>query len=271
MITAGVDIGSIATKTVIMEDEKVVISNIIRTGAHSKDSAVKSLNMALSEARLHRDDLDYVVSTGYGRAKLEYADKCVTEITCHGIGASYLFPGTKTVIDIGGQDTKTIKLDDKGEILDFIMNDKCAAGTGRFLEVMANALEIELDKLGGVSLLAKNEVEISSMCTVFAESEVVSLIAEGCPKRDIAKGLHNSVAERVLSMAGKTGIREPVVLSGGVIKNIGVVIAIKNRLGLDVNIPGEPQITGALGAAVLASRYCIETSHANEDMLIEKI
>lgn len=259
MIAVGVDIGSITTKTVVLEDGKTIVSNIIRTGANSKQSATRSLNMALSNIGISRDDMDYVVATGYGRANLELADKCITEITCHGIGACHLFPGTRTVIDIGGQDSKAISLSEKGEVLDFVMNDKCAAGTGRFLEVMAGALEVELDRLGRISLLAKKVVEISSMCTVFAESEVVSLIAEGCPKEDIARGLHNAIAERVLSMANKIGILEPVTLSGGVIKNIGVVNAIKGKLGLKVNVPEDPQIVGALGASLVAHRYCLSS------------
>lgn len=271
MITAGVDIGSITTKTVILKNGELLTSNIIRTGAYSKQSAIKSLNMALSSVGIARDDIDYLVSTGYGRAILECADKHVTEITCHGTGASFLFPGTRTVIDIGGQDSKAISLNDKGEVLDFVMNDKCAAGTGRFLEVMANALDIDLDKLGGISLLANNEIEISSMCTVFAESEVVSLLAEGCPTENISKGLHNAIAERVLSMANRIGIREPVTLSGGVIKNIGVIVAIRNKLGLniEVNVPKEPQITGALGAALIAYRHSLEKTHIGERISVK--
>lgn len=272
MITAGVDIGSITTKTVILKNGELLKSNIIRTGAYSKQSAINSLNTALSSAGLTRDDVDYLVSTGYGRAKLEYADKNVTEITCHAIGALNLFPGTKTVIDIGGQDSKAISLNEKGEVIDFVMNDKCAAGTGRFLEVMAHALDIEIDKLGGISLIANNELEISSMCTVFAESEVVSLLAEGCPIENISKGLHNAVAERVLGMANKIGIRGPVTLSGGVIKNIGIIVAIKNELGLNikVNIPKEPQITGALGAAILAYKYSLELSGVIDESITIK-
>jgi len=257
MIAVGVDIGSMTAKTVVLENGKVVGATIIRTGVYSRLSATKSLNAALSIAGLNRDDVDYLVATGYGRNNLELADKCVTEITCHGIGACYLFPHTRTVIDIGGQDSKAISLSEKGQVLDFVMNDKCAAGTGRFLEVMAAALEVGLDKLGKISLLADKVIAISSMCTVFAESEVVSLIAEGCPKENIAKGLHNAVAERVLSMANRTGIREPITLSGGVIKNIGVVQAIKGILGLKVNVPDDPQTVGALGAAIIAYRHCL--------------
>lgn len=268
MITVGVDIGSMTTKTVILENGKIIASNIIRTGANSRHSATRSLNMALLNTGINKDDMDYVIATGYGRANLELADKSVTEITCHGTGACYLFPGTRTVIDIGGQDSKAISLGEKGEVLDFVMNDKCAAGTGRFLEVMASALDIELDKLGKTSLLSNKIVEISSMCTVFAESEVVSLIADGCPKEDIAKGLHNAIAERVLSMANKIGVREPITLSGGVIKNIGVVNAIKGKLGLMVNVSEDPQIIGALGASVIAYEYCLGKRHKDTRVIM---
>lgn len=272
MITVGVDIGSMTTKTVVMENGKMIASNIIRTGANSKSSATRSLNMALLNTGIHRDDMDCVVATGYGRANLELADKSVTEITCHGIGARFLFPDTRTVIDIGGQDSKAISLGEKGEVLDFVMNDKCAAGTGRFLEVMADALDVALDNLGRVSLLSSKIVPISSMCTVFAESEVISLIADGCPKEDIARGLHNAISERILGMANKIGIQEPVTLSGGVIKNIGVVNAIKGKLGLKVNVPDDPQIVGALGASVIAYEYSLGKRHKDtRTIMISKL
>lgn len=262
MITAGVDIGSITTKTVILKDGSLLSSNIIRTGAYSKHSGIKCLKIALDKVSLDLNDVNYIVSTGYGRANIECANKQITEISCHGTGASHLFPGTRTVIDIGGQDSKAISLNEDGEVKDFVMNDKCAAGTGRFLEVMANALEIDIDKMGGISLLTDNEISISSMCAVFAESEVVSLLAEGCPIESISKGLHNAIVERVLSMANKIGIKEPMTLTGGVIKNIGVIIAIKNRLGINfkVSVPNDPQIVGAYGAAMLAHKQLLKES-----------
>jgi len=255
MYYAGVDLGAVATKTVIMDDtSEITAYDIIRTGSKSKAAAEQSIKNALKKCRLNLKDLSYVVATGYGRVNAEYASKQVSEIACHALGAFKIFPTTRTIIDIGGQDSKAIQINEHGEVIDFNMNDKCAAGTGRFLEVMASALEIDIETMGPFSLKAQKKTEISSMCTVFAESEVVSLIAEGAAREDIANGLHNAVVNRVLGLAHKLKIRETITLTGGVINNIGIVHAIKNKLGLSVNIPDEPQIIGALGAALMAKR-----------------
>ncbi|MBN3038952.1 MAG: 2-hydroxyglutaryl-CoA dehydratase, partial [Candidatus Omnitrophica bacterium] len=186
---------------------------------------------------------------------VDFADREITEITCHAVGAHSLFPKTKTIIDIGGQDTKVISLDEKGKVMDFIMNDKCAAGTGRFLEVMAHALETKIEELGELSLQSRNVLRISSMCTVFTESEVVSKIAEGAVREDIAAGIHKAIVDRILTMARKVGINEEITLTGGVSKNIGVVETIKSRVQKELNVPQDPQLTGALGAAILAQNY----------------
>ena len=176
----------------------------------------------------------------------------ITEITCHARGAFFVHPETRTVIDIGGQDSKVIRLDGQGRNVDFQMNDKCAAGTGRFLEVMAHALEVKLEDLGGLSLSAPRTIQISSMCTVFAESEVVSLIAENQPKEVIIRGLHDAIADRILGLVRRVGVEEKVTLTGGVAKNEGVVRALEERLAVKLFVPPEPQIIGALGAALLA-------------------
>jgi len=192
------------------------------------------------------------VTTGYGRSSFPLAHKMITEITCHARGAFYICPETRTVIDIGGQDSKVIRLDKQGRNVDFQMNDKCAAGTGRFLEVMARALEVRLEDLGRLSRSAQRTIKISSMCTVFAESEVVSLIADNQPKEVIIRGLHDAIADRILGMVRRVGVEEKVTLTGGVAKNEGVVLALEERLGVKVFVPPEPQIIGALGAALLA-------------------
>lgn len=210
------------------------------------------MEAALSGAGLALTDLQYVIATGYGRVSIEFADKRVTEITCHGRGAHYFNPSVRTIIDIGGQDSKVIRLNDKGRVVDFAMNDKCSAGTGRFLEVMASALEVELSGLAELSDGAQNIVSISSMCTVFAESEVVSLIARGLPREDIALGLHQSIADRTAGLVQRVGLEEPVMMTGGVARNSAVVRALNEKLKTSIIIPPEPQIAGALGAALLA-------------------
>ncbi len=252
MIVAGMDIGSITAETVILQDNQMLSSSIVPTGANSRTAAERSLTAALKQASLRQEDLAAIVTTGYGRASFPSATKMITEITCHARGAFFVHPETRTVIDIGGQDSKVIRLDKQGRNVDFQMNDKCAAGTGRFLEVMAHALEVKLEDLGRLSRSAQRTIKISSMCTVFAESEVVSLIADNQPKEVIIRGLHDAIADRILGMVRRVGVEEKVTLTGGVAKNEGVVLALEERLGVKVFVPPEPQIIGALGAALLA-------------------
>ena len=256
MFTAGIDIGSISTEMAIVDKEKnIVASSIFSTGANTQRVIERSLSKVLNDAKIKREDVRYIISTGYGRHAVDFADREITEITCHAVGAHFLFPKTKTVIDIGGQDTKVISLDDSGKAIDFIMNDKCAAGTGRFLEVMSHALECKIEELGQLSLEAKNTLRISSMCTVFTESEVVSKIAEGYPREDIAAAIHRAIVDRIMTMAHKVGINEEITLTGGVAKNLGLVTTMRNKVLKNINIPTDPQIVGALGAAILAQRY----------------
>ncbi len=252
-IVAGVDVGSLCTKTVIMGADRSILSfSILRSGSFYRGAAETSMNIALKSARLELSDIGYIVGTGYGRAKVPFANSQVTEISCHARGAAWLFPEVRTVIDIGGQDSKVIHINDEGQPMNFVMNDKCAAGTGRFLEVMAGALEVELDEMGKLSLGAQKEVEVSSICTVFAESEVISLFAEGCDKANIAAAIYQSIARRITGMVGQLGLRERVAMTGGVAMSCGIVRALEKKLNTTLLIPEEPQIMGAYGAAIIA-------------------
>jgi len=249
----GIDVGSSTTKAVILDSQgKVAGCGIVQTEANSTEAAESALERALFEANLERGMIRSCVATGYGRISVPFADKQITEITCHGLGAYHLYPDTGTVIDLGGQDSKVIRVGSEGRVMDFNMNDKCAAGTGRFLEVMAAKLRIPLDELGDLSLRAEHEIQISSVCTVFAESEVVSFVAQNHPKEEIIRGLHRAIVNRMWSLIKSIGIHGGVTMSGGVAKNKGVVLMLEERLGQGVNVYREPQIVGALGAALLA-------------------
>lgn len=254
MAVAGIDIGSLSTDAVILDGDRVLSYAIVPTLSSSESAAKSAYDAALESAGLSASNITAVVATGYGRTSIDFADKAVTEITCHALGARRLFAEAKTVIDIGGQDSKVIRLSEDGRVEDFAMNDKCAAGTGRFLEVMARSLDTKLDSLGLLSALSDADVRISSTCTVFAESEVVALVAKGVPKEDIIRGLHRSVAERVYAMITRLRAEPPFVMTGGVAKNSGVVAALEERLGVNLLVPDEPQIVGALGAAIVAAR-----------------
>jgi len=251
MIVSGVDIGSTMTKVVI-SNGNILSTFIGPTGAEYRTLAHKVVEEALDKASLKFEDLDYVVSTGYGRMNVPFADRQITEISCHGRGAHSLFPEARTVIDIGGQDSKAIKLNQQGKIINFVMNDKCAAGTGRFLEVIAESLGIKLEDMGELSLKGELSISISSICTVFAEQEVVSHIADGRRVEDVLAGLLDALASRVYSMAERIRIEPEVVLTGGGAKNIGIIKTMNRKLGYGVLIPPEPLLTGALGAALLA-------------------
>lgn len=229
--------------------------DISLTGANLNDAVSRSFNQALSKAGVYRDGITFIVATGYGRVSASLADKTITEISCHATGAHHLFPDTGTVIDIGGQDSKVIRLDAGGKVIDFAMNDKCAAGTGRFLEVMAGAFQIPIEEFGAFSLRGLQEVPISSVCTVFAESEVISLIARSQPREAIIRGLHRSVVNRVWNMIQTVGVRGVVTMSGGVAKNRGIVSMLEELLEKPLCLYEEPQIIGALGAALLAKRH----------------
>ncbi len=250
---AGIDVGSLSTETVIVDEAGKIISYaIIPTEANSTEAGETAMDKALSDKHISRDRIKGIVATGYGRVSIPFADRSVTEISCHAKGAQHLFPNTRTVIDIGGQDSKVIRVGDGGKVLDFAMNDKCAAGTGRFLEVMAAKLGVALDDMGPLSEKAQGEAVISSVCTVFAESEVVSLVARNHPKDEVIRGLHRAIINRVFSMVTAVGIHPDIIMSGGVAKNQGVVNLMAQKLGEPIHVYAEPQIIGALGAALLA-------------------
>ena len=249
---AGIDIGSLSSEAVLLSQDGPEAYSIRKTGADPVRAARTCLGEALGKVGAEMADLAGIVATGYGRLRISFADKEVTEITCHAKGAHFLFPGTRTVVDIGGQDSKVITLDEEGNVTDFVMNDRCAAGTGRFLEVMAGVLETDLENLGRLSLQAKKGVSISSMCTVFAESEVISLIADGHRREAIIRGVHESISKRIFRMTKRLRVREEITFTGGVAKNRGMVKALEELFRTRLNIPQEPQIVGALGAALVA-------------------
>ncbi|MCX5839945.1 MAG: acyl-CoA dehydratase activase [Deltaproteobacteria bacterium] len=252
MYTAGIDIGSISTKAVIMRDGQLLASRVILTGYNAENAGKKVFDAVLDDLQISASAITRMVATGYGRKSLAMADKSITEIMCHAAGARYLNPLIRSIIDIGGQDSKAILLDDHGKVANFAMNDKCAAGTGRFLEVMARAMEMDLDEFGRMSLKADLPARISSLCTVFAESEIISLIAKGEKRENIIAGIHESICARVLAMANRIGIKPPVMMTGGVAKNIGVVRAFEKAIGSPIEVSDYAQVNGAIGAALLA-------------------
>jgi len=260
-IVAGCDVGSITGKTVILDGGEIISSSVVPSRPLPARTAADTMGQALEKVGLDLKDVKYVVGTGYGRVKIPFANKTVSEIACHAKGAAWLMGTAGTLIDIGGQDCKAIALDEKvrGKVKSFVMNDKCAAGTGRFLEVMAAVFEINVDEMGPLAVQAKKIVPISSQCSVFAESEVISLIAEENDRADILAGVCDSAAGRIISLVGRVGLREDVIISGGVGKNIGVVRAIERRLGIEMKrLPGDPQIVGALGAAIIAQEMSLK-------------
>lgn len=250
---AGVDIGSATAKAVLIDAENVIRARIVApSGGNLSLASDKVLAAACEQAGASHGDIGAIVATGYGRESVADRSKTVTEIACHAKGAHFLYDDARAVIDIGGQDSKAIALDNIGMVKKFEMNDKCAAGTGRFLEVMARTLEVPLADVGPRALLADRPASISSTCTVFAESEVISLLAKGETIERILAGLCLAIAQRVNSLASRAGMAPRVVMTGGVAKNSGVVKAIEKAIGLPMTVPDEPQIMGALGAALLA-------------------
>ena len=260
MYVMGIDSGSTSTNAVIMDqDRKIKAFSVVRTGAKSGVSADRALHEVLEKAGLAREDISWIVSTGYGRVSIEFAEENVTEISCHGKGAHYFNPAIRTILDIGGQDSKAIRLNENGEVKDFVMNDKCAAGTGRFLEMIARTLEVSLDELGAIALTSKEKIEITSMCSVFAESEVISLIANNKEKADIADGVCHAIANKASGLLRRVGMEPEFMMTGGVAKNPGVVRAVEEKIGSKLYICEEPEIVGAAGAALYALEKTGET------------
>ena len=250
---AGVDSGSSSTDAVILDREgRMIGSAVLPTGKGAASGARKALDSALARAGLSLSDLDAIIATGYGRETTGVCDTSVTEITCHARGAHFLSPEARTVIDIGGQDSKVIRIDETGAVINFVMNDKCAAGTGRFLDMMARTMELSLSQMSEMGLHWQNEVAISSMCTVFAESEVVSLIAQNTPAEDIIHGLDMAVAGKTVSLVHRLGGEPSYIMTGGVAQNRGVVKALEEKLGEQIFVSDMAQLCGALGAALIA-------------------
>lgn len=253
MFTMGIDIGSTASKCVIMDTNgNIVAKKIIGLGAGTKGMNMV-LEETLEEAGITKADIAKTVSTGYGRNSYPDADKTMSELSCHAKGGLYLYKNVRTIIDIGGQDIKVLKLDEDGQLLNFVMNDKCAAGTGRFLEVMARVLDISIDDMGELDEKATEKTQISSTCTVFAESEVISCMAKNIPIPNIIRGIHYSVATRVAGLAKRGGLLKPVAMTGGVTRNKGIVRALENELQTDIMVSPNSQIAGAIGACLYAA------------------
>ena len=256
--SAGVDVGSTQTKAIIInEDRSIVARALIDTGANVMAAAESAYLEALEYSGLEEQQVEFVVGTGYGRYRVTFGNTQVTEISCHGRGAVHMFPATQTVLDMGGQDTKAIRVGPSGEILDFCMNDKCAAGTGRFLGAAAAALEIPLDELGNTALQSDKPERISTTCTVFAESEVLSWLGKGKAIQDILLGVHQSIGSRSMGLLRRVGIDPELTFTGGVARNPGMVQVLNNTLGLEVNVSEDSHYMGAIGAALFALDYVL--------------
>ncbi len=257
VLVTGIDIGSLTAKIVVLELKEDTLdkrfSQIQKVG-YSPTSIAQNL-IKNAENEIDGQKLDYIISTGYGRQLVESADKTITEITCHAVGAYYSDPTIHTIIDIGGQDSKVIRVNDQGQVQDFEMNDKCSAGSGRFLEVMADALEVSIEEFGSLGLNSTTPSKISSTCTVFAESEVISRINQGANRTDIVAGIHESIVNKIVALASRVGTEPEISLTGGVALNPAVRTLLEREFETKLQIPKEPQMNGALGAAILASKY----------------
>lgn len=263
MAVAGVDVGSTATKAVILDENRRVCGRGVNpTGANVVKAAERALATARAEARLEEWEIEYVVGTGYGRYKVPFGHIQITEIGCHSKGAHFLFPRTRTILDIGGQDTKAIKINEHGEVVDFCMNDKCAAGTGRFLEATGSVLGISLGEMGAVALRSKEPLRITNMCTVFVEQEIMAHMARGQPLPDIVRGVLNAIAGRSAALLRRVGLEPEITFTGGVSLNQGMVQALVERLNLQLNVNADSQFIGALGAALFALERVAEIDTA---------
>ena len=254
----GIDVGSTASKCVIMKDgQEIFAKSLVPVGTGTSGPA-RAIAEVLDNAKMTREQMDFVLATGYGRNSLDgLANLQMSELSCHAKGATYLFPDVHTVVDIGGQDVKVIEIEN-GMMKNFVMNDKCAAGTGRFLDVMARVLEVRVEDLGDLGDKSTKEIGISSTCTVFAESEVISQLAVGTDKCDIIAGIHRSVAGRVSGLCNRVGVRDRVVMTGGVAQNHGIVKALENQLGHEISTSPLTQYNGALGAALFAYQKALK-------------
>lgn len=256
--TLGIDIGSTASKCVVLKNGNEILSTAVIPVGAGTSGPKRVIEKALWDAGIEEEIIDFTVATGYGRNTFESADDQISELSCHAKGAAFLFDGVRTIIDIGGQDAKVLSLLPNGKLSNFQMNDKCAAGTGRFMEVMARVLDVDISDFSKYGSRSENRVDISSTCTVFAETEVISHLAKAAKIEDVIAGIHRSVASRVGSLAKRTGITEPVVMTGGVAKNAGIVKALEEEIGVGIKTNQMCQIAGALGASLYAYEFLIE-------------
>ena len=257
MIAAGVDVGSTATKAILVDDNhRIVARSLINTGANVTKAAERVFAEVVKKAGIEEHDVLQVVGTGYGRYKVTFGHAQVTEISCHARGAAFLFPRTRIILDIGGQDTKAIRIKPGGDVEDFCMNDKCAAGTGRFLEAAANTMGIPLDDIGPLSLQYRQVIKVTNVCTVFVESEILAHLARGRAPADILRGVHLAIAGRSVALMRRVGMEPEITLTGGVSRNIGIVKALEEKLAQKLNVGADAQFIGAIGAAIFALDRC---------------
>ena len=254
MITAGIDMGAKNVKVVILKDGKVLAKGQTLSGFDQKAAAEKTFNEVLKKAGLSHDEIDHVMATGAGKDLAPYANGEISMMGADALGGNFLFPSARTVIDVGAEEGRAVKCDDKGKMLDFVINERCAAGAGTFVEAMSRALEVKLEEIGPLSLKAERAVPMNAQCTIFAESEVVTLIHEKTLKADIARAIHDAIADRIASMTRRLGIQKDVVLVGGVAKNVGFVNSLEKTLGVNLLIPEDPEFVGGLGAALLPQK-----------------
>ncbi len=267
---AGVDVGSTQTKAVIVDDQRAIVARVlIPTGANVSRAGENAFLEACQTARIPREAVGYVVGTGYGRYKIAFGDAQITEITCHARGAHHVFPRTRTVIDMGGQDTKAIKVGPDGAVVDFSMNDKCAAGTGRFLTAAADVTGVGLDEIGPLALEAKQPVRLTSVCTVFVESDIMSYLAQRKKIEDILGGVHKAIAARTMALVRRVGVEEEITFTGGVSRNVGMVRALEDVLGKRINVSPEGHFMGALGAALFALERAEAAEHDSQHAVEE--
>lgn len=252
MIVAGIDIGSSTSKGMVLRETEMISFVLLPTGPQSEKMGSQVLMQALNRVGLSKEEVQYIIATGYGRVRVPFTNEVISEIACHAKGCHFIFPQVKTILDVGGQDCKAIRVDRKGHHIHFAMNDKCAAGTGRFLESMADLLKIELSEMGEIALQAARETTINSTCTVFAKSEVTSMMRHGIPREEILAGIHEAIATRIFHLLKQVRVERDFVISGGGARNRGLVKKIEEKVGMKALVPEEPQITGALGAALFA-------------------
>ncbi len=253
MLTCGVDIGARTIDIVLFDSAQVLESIVVDTGAFPKENAMNAFKNILLKTEVEPSEIERIVATGYGRNYFELANRAATEILCHAKGVAFLFPSVRTIIDIGGQDSKMIEVGSDGKVLNFVMNDRCAAGTGKFIEMVAHTLNIPIEETGNAVQEINEICEISSMCAVFAESEIIGLLHKGVAREVILRGVFRSVARRTMGMVGKVGLQDDIIFTGGVAKNQGILQALQHETGKkNIIVPPEPQITGALGAAIIA-------------------